>query len=325
VKSFAAEADDLVESVQLPARGAPTAREGPAAASRPRWTSGGWRAFAWAASVMLAVGLGWMASDFRVGSRAAPYRGAALDTSRGPAPAQLLDTEVPPAAAKAAPRPSSPAPPEPKSLDENAIGARVEQDRLSADQPRQDAERRVAAPTLRDAGEPVAKLAVTATADSAARIDGFGNAAVTAPLAAAPASPAEVVAQATGAFRQVQMEEAVRTLSGSIRLIDGLEPQRIMVAPGTAVAGADPSVPLVRVVYEDPPGRELWLDQQRPGEGRAQAAAANALGLIVGDTVLSRAKEGPGRVQWIDELRFRLVLTGFLPADSLRSLVGNVH
>jgi hypothetical protein len=124
-------------------------------------------------------------------------------------------------------------------------------------------------------------------------------------------------------FRQVQMEEAVRTLGGSIRLMDGLEVERILLGPGSLNGAADPSVALVRVVYEDPPGRELWLDQQRPPFAEQKVGAAYAP--LPGDTIMSREGSGPMRVRWIDEHGFRLALTGFLATDSLHAMIRRVH
>ena len=121
------------------------------------------------------------------------------------------------------------------------------------------------------------------------------------------------------------MEEAVRALSGSIRLLDGLQPERVLLGPGEAVRGADSSLDLVRVVYQDPPGRELWLDQQRPADAETAQFRGNRFGMLVGDTVVARGSAGSTSLRWIDEHGFRLALTGFLSPDSLQAMVPRVH
>lgn len=82
---------------------------------------------------------------------------------------------------------------------------------------------------------------------------------------------------------------------------------------------------MVRVIYEDPPGRELWLDQQRAGARDEGPAAAGAMALLPGDTTVSPLARGMQSVRWIDQAGFRLALTGFLPADSLRGLMRRVE
>jgi hypothetical protein len=121
------------------------------------------------------------------------------------------------------------------------------------------------------------------------------------------------------------MEEAVRTLSGSIRLVDGLRPRKILIAPGRSAPGADASMDVVRVVYEDPPGRELWLDQQRPADADGRAKVATGGALLAGDTVVQRVAGAPTSVRWVDQRGFRLGLTGFLDTDSLRAMIHRVY
>jgi hypothetical protein len=71
------------------------------------------------------------------------------------------------------------------------------------------------------------------------------------------------------------MEEGVRLLGGQIRLIDGLSPERVETGPGTAVPGADPSLPLVRVIYAS---GSVTLDQQRPATALTARREADAVG-----------------------------------------------
>jgi len=126
-------------------------------------------------------------------------------------------------------------------------------------------------------------------------------------------------------FQPVTMERAVRILGGTIRLLDGLKPERVLTGPGSIVPGSEPGIPVVRVVYEDPPGRELWLDQQRTQAEERSAAGVGAAALLPGDTVLTVPAQGMQSVRWLDQHGFRLALTGFLPTDSLRGLLQRVR
>lgn len=111
-------------------------------------------------------------------------------------------------------------------------------------------------------------------------------------------------------FRRIGMEEAVRQLSGAIRLIDGAAPEQVQFGPG-----AGPTDFVVRVVYADPPSREIWLDQQRI---TGQLAGP-------GDTAAVALTGGGVRLGWQDASGFRLALTGNLTADSLKSLAHRIR
>jgi Putative zinc-finger len=351
VKAFATEADGLVTAIELPARG-PHAPLGASSVARPAnrhaaeppggtpslpgpaeespwgarspsrrgvW-SPRWRTVAWAASVLLAVGLGWVASDIRLSRRrltlgeekrdSAPAAAAAEPVAPEPQPAATLRSQV---EEKVAPA-------------EYRRGKRA--DELAADRP---------APTppepSRQALAPAAAPPSAGAAAAAAETDGQANLGLlarksVAPQAAAGAesAPTDAVTQRhEGGFRQVEMKEAVRVLSGSIRLVDGLQPERVLEGPGELVRGADLALPLIRVVYRDPPGRELWLDQQRPAEGEGARLRDSRSGVLVGDTTVTRGPTGSTSIHWIDEHGFRLALTGFLAADSLNALIRRVH
>ncbi len=107
--------------------------------------------------------------------------------------------------------------------------------------------------------------------------------------------------------------------------MDGLEPVKVLAAPGSIVPGTDSTHEIIRVVYLDPPGRELWLDQQRPAPGAESAPARSAESLLPGDTLLATVEAGSRSVAWIDQHGFLLRLTGFLPGDSLRAMIPRVH
>ena len=109
--------------------------------------------------------------------------------------------------------------------------------------------------------------------------------------------------EAITAWRVVSMEEAVRVLGGQIRLIDGLTPNRIEVGPGTAVAGADPGLQVVRVVYAD---GAVTLDEQRPapGDQRPEGSCGVRGGWPsaprpAGSSAATSASSSPAASRWI--------------------------
>jgi anti-sigma factor RsiW len=344
LKAFAAEADGLVGAVEVPPRaGVPAAPSPEGVANRPRNRVARWRGLAWAASVVLALGLGWLASDLRypgssdqlsqrkadgeaAATLPAPRETLALTPSPGPAAhpapepgrASQVTSQTAPLREEKAPSPSVPTP---------AMAAPTSL--ASAEQAGRPDHARVTVPSL-DQPAATGDLARDAAKESDARNKIMRD------RAAAPATPpAAQMLDSRGrdglaarrnlaGFRQVKMQEGVRTLGGSMRLIDGLEPQRILVGPGTLASGGNPSDSLVRVVYEDPPGRELWLDQQRLREAEPVAGFA-AAGMLPGDTILTRDTSGLQSVRWHDEHGFQLALTGHLSADSLLAMIRRVH
>ncbi len=77
------------------------------------------------------------------------------------------------------------------------------------------------------------------------------------------------------AWRVISMEEGVRLLGGQIRLIDGLAAERVETGPGTAVAGADPAVAVVRVIYAS---GAVTLDEQRSATASRRSARSRRRG-----------------------------------------------
>lgn len=133
-------------------------------------------------------------------------------------------------------------------------------------------------------------------------------------------------------FRRISLDQAARRLSGAIRLIDGRPWDHVEVGPGGLVPGADRTRDVVRVYYFDDRGRPLVLDQQRipapaPADTTADArtAAAEALGLAPGDTLVTTTPSGGVRIRWLDRKYFWLSLSGTMSADSLRLLVNRVR
>ncbi len=272
------EADRLVEVLAVPQRAA-----APRASSR---RAAAVRTLAWAASIVFAVGIGYWG------------RGAEAPTQTTLA-RQELDTPT----ASDASAPVVDATPTAAGAPGNQPGRTATE---AADKPRE------------------AKTVDRRAANEAER---------QAPAASPPAPPSTLQAEAaapapTGlsvrggrladesvaAWRVVSMEEAVRVLDGQIRLIDGLSPDRVETGPGTAVAGADPSLSVVRVVYE---GGAVFLDQQRPAataELRRESAAKAA-----------RSDAGGTAPAWQGISGIRFVVTGTISPDSLRELGARVR
>jgi hypothetical protein len=133
------------------------------------------------------------------------------------------------------------------------------------------------------------------------------------------------------AFRPATLAEAVARLDGAIRLIDGMQVDAVEVGPGRLVPGADRAHDVVRVVYRHTAGGRLQLDEQRVGVPADTAAIAREgvvfenVGMAFGDTLVTASVGGQVRVRWISRDGFWLSLTGPLPADSLRTLVGRIR
>lgn len=111
----------------------------------------------------------------------------------------------------------------------------------------------------------------------------------------------------TGA-RAIPMEEAVRLLGGSIRLVDSLTPVRV------ELVSADSTV---RVVYLTG-GVEVWLDQRRIGSELGYARD-QALAAIPG------LASGINQMSWNDLQGFYMTLTGPLPTAELQRLKARIR
>jgi len=270
------EAERLVEVLAVPERAVPPR------ASRNRRTLV--RTLAWAASIVIAVGAGYWAR----GSAPLTTDTAILqDGEARPGP----DAAPPPLAARD--QPARTAEPAPSGARRDADAAKTTGEAKEAEQPRaNEAAPKAIAPSP-------ASPAIANRAERAAQPE-----ALAAPLARAAD---EAV---THRWRVISMEEAVRLLGGQLRLIDGLTPDRVETGPGTAVAGADPALPLVRVVYE---AGAVVLDQQRPRPvaDTRQAAAAKAVGGVALES---------SATAWRQQGAIRFVVTGNVPTDSLRAL-----
>lgn len=321
IRAFSGEADALVTGIELPRQPAPLPALLPGSQHRGAGTPLArrplpWRTLGWAATLVAALGLGYLARG--MDRQAIPTDVASAKQPEAPLPAANESAATGEAGlvaqAPLATGPAAPAPAEPSR--QNTPSA----------QPRRDGERAMPAPeSAREEAEDL-RTRTPAPAPAAA--------------GAAPAMELAAADQAVGAtksvnrlmdmgFQPVTMERAVRILGGTIRLLDGLKPERVLTGPGSLLVGAEPGIPVVRIVYEDPPGRELWLDQQRPSvEERSAAPRGTVAGvatLLPGDTVLTVPAQGMQSVRWLDQHGFRLALTGFLPTDSLRGLLRRVQ
>jgi anti-sigma factor RsiW len=87
--------------------------------------------------------------------------------------------------------------------------------------------------------------------------------------AAAPAPPPPPTAeQRAGVYLRIGLDEASRQLGAPAHVIEGMVPLFMGLAQGSTVPGADSTRPVVRVVYQDPQGRLILLDQQRIRQGQ---------------------------------------------------------
>ena len=337
VQDLAGEADRLVATVEPAVRPAP-ALPGPAPRPRRAWER--WRPLAWAATLVLAAGLGWYSRLGQVGGVPAEDRlsgasaeGAQVADLTDTAPVQTKPMTPPaalpeaatrdgPAASGETARPAEAPPAVPPPAVEQAQPAPAPL--AAAPTPRRDAE----AVT----GSLAAGNAMEARRERTPAAAGASRAVIT--PEAAPVARDEVASkQARNAFedarvapaQSVSLEQAVRVLGGSIRLVDGMTPVAVRTIPGRGVPGAEPDAVVVRIVYLDPPGRELWLDQQRPGPAEPEAGARSAPALLPGDTLVSALADGQRRLRWRDPEGFHLSLAGWLSGDSLKALARRVR
>jgi anti-sigma factor RsiW len=108
------------------------------------------------------------------------------------------------------------------------------------------------------------------------------------PVAAesAPAPRAPTLEERSQIYLRIGLDEAVRQLGGPTHVIEGMTPQFIGLVRGQQVPGASPRRPVVRVVYLDPRGRMILLDQQRLDPSQAPGATSGNLRWVIGDVML---------------------------------------
>ncbi len=321
IRAFSMEADALVTGIELPRQPAPLPAPHPGGLPRGDGAQASrrplpWRTLGWAATLVAALGLGYLVRG--MDRQPIPSDVASSKEPGGVAPASV-DSGAAATTGLIAPAAPTTAP---------AAGARAELARQNTKvaEPRRDEGRTAQAPEA--ASDEVADLRARIPTAAPAPVPTVVGEVATAEFAGADqraASEKSANRLADMSFQQVTMERAVRILGGTIRLLDGLKPERVLTGPGSLVPGAEPGITVVRVVYEDPPGRELWLDQQRSQTEERSAAGVGAATLLPGDTVLTAPAQGMQSVRWLDQHGFRLALTGFLPTDSLRALQRRVR
>jgi len=289
---------------------------------------------AWAAMLVVGMGAWWLVTD------AVRPPQPAMELASGPAP---LDTTTTSAAeptagshtATTATPPSRTAARRPLVKPQPMRGGKAPTadqaaDRIPRDRPAGASKRSdelAAAPAAANAGAgvrstqpPAGAAAAGAVGAVAAPAPATVGAAAEASRAPAPTRAATVTPPAS-AFQRITLEDAVRRLSGSIRLIDGFQPGVVEVGPGRLVPGAAPDREVVRVHYQDEAGQPLVLDQQ-PGDS---ASALSVNGLMRGDTLVTGQPDGTTRVRWVDRKSFWLSLTGAGGPDTLRMLVERIR
>ena len=105
------------------------------------------------------------------------------------------------------------------------------------------------------------------------------------PPAAEPAPAPRTLEQRAQVYLRIGLDEAVTQLGRPVHVIEAMTPEFMGLTPGRLVPGADPSRPVVRVVYLDR-GRMILLDQQRLRTGQGPGAAAGNLRWTQGDVML---------------------------------------
>lgn len=285
-RAYQREADRLVEVMQVPEV---------LAATPARRRIGSLRPLAWAASILLAVSLGYWGRG-----AVSPAPRLLQEDDRLTAAITAIDAAQEAPVAAAAPLPA-------ESVSEGNASERVAgTGGAEVGRRRQNAARSTEAESLGKREEakqvaqpPAAPVAAAneAALDASADYGGRPGFARAAPL------------------RVVTMEEAVRVLGGQILLIDGLMPDHIESGPGTAVPGAEPGLPVVRVVYGE---GNVTLDQQRIGAGESMQEALGA----------ARAAAAPSAAvaptAWRQAGGIRFVVTGSVSPDSLVALAARV-
>jgi hypothetical protein len=326
LKGFMTEADDLVVALgDVPPR--------PVSATTPPVTRRriSPRTLAWAASIVAALGLGYAGSTMITSPRldenmaatsippsattpsAAPSEVAAQQQERSapqPGNGGAVASTVGPSREPSRPEADS----APGMLANEAFGLRsnetAESGITSLDGDLADA---VATRSVSDSIAALGQVAAKTTSQARAEEEARARR-----QAAPPPAPASLASGASSGrdelrrerlvvapFQRITMEEAVRRLSGAIRLVDGLTPEEFEVTAG------DSTRPVVRVLYRvGPTETPLYLLQQRVDNGFV-ASDLQALQPSVGQSMVGN------RLSWNDLRGFSLILSGLFSTDSL--------
>jgi anti-sigma factor RsiW len=291
--------------------------------NRPAYRRPDWATLAWAASVVLALGVGYLANEVK--------RGRATLASGDEAAVSAVDS-VPAQATRrvAATRAASP-PAAAKALGSLAVRGTLGPRPTAARGPKPP--RQAAADAVTLAAVPAEAAGITTNAPAA---ELAAARAAPSPAAAAPGAGGVLGARAqpqaaAPTFRSTNVDEAEAHLAGTLRTVEGLALENVKIGPGSLVPGAVPTQDVVRLVYTEPSGRRLQLDQQRLPQARDTSREARAravpptLGLGYGDTLVTAGPAGEARVRWLDQSGLWLSLLGNMPADSLRALLARIR
>lgn len=319
-RTFLTESDGMIRTLDVvaPAASSPVA-------VRPARRFVRFTTLAWAASLIAAIGLGYSLRNAPIQPVAAPVATTEANTpvTLRPAPPAISAGPAAPAVA-AQPR----------------AGAETRRAREDAPAPAPIALDQKVAATPRDrsadeigtanAGAGVTTLA-TAEPQAAtpppriAMVEGVPVDTTAAHRAFGPANPP--------APRRITMDEAVTHLGGTIRLIDGLTPQRVELLAGIDVVGADPGREVVRIYYEEPDLGLVTLDQQRPGPSFAASRMQSTIApesvsvtqapVPSADRLLARGRGAVASLTWRSDGAW-LSLTSRLTPDQMASLQARV-
>ena len=131
---------------------------------------------------------------------------------------------------------------------------------------------------------------------------------------AADPAPAAAESPLPAQFQRTTLGEAISRLSGTVRLIQGLNPEAVEIAQGSVLPGADPGKAVVRVVYNAPEGR-LIMDQQRLGRG----------GRSEPNIAISTAPNGVSVAQWVDRGGYWISLAGRADQQTLLAIANRIR
>jgi len=273
-RAFADESEGLVELIEVPPPSKPSAHVIPG----PGWGGGRFRNLAWAATVVAALGIGYITgtrpftAPQDVAFRQTPVVGGTVGDQPvtddlQPAASSEEDRATPDRAAETGVgerladtdtrnAPTAPGDPEmARRQDTGPVGladARAnEAEQAPATRQVTTGDAREGARRERAAAPVAAEVAKVAAPSPTALLESQASGQVRALVAADEVQPQTVARRSTIAFVTVTLKEASTVLGGSLRLIDGLIPDRLEASAST-----------VRVIYPMM-GGELVLEQRR--------------------------------------------------------------
>jgi len=241
------------------------------------------RAIGWAASIAIVISVGYYASNIR------------KETSRPASSSPSAGTTMANAADSAA------ASPQGEGLRKDFESRSLADQRVLEGLP---AAKSAAPAREKAAGKVTSEEAIDASQEAATRaaerdairvqaaLELSRAAGATPELALAPPPP--TLEQRAQVYTRIGLDEANKQLGGPVHVIEGMNPLFMGLAPGRVANGADSTRPVVRVVYQDPQGRMIVLDQQRNLPGQPATPAAGSWHL--GDLTMGLQGEAPPEI-----------------------------